>query len=80
MHVSEFVIALREKIRFSINTATKLYAQQQTKIKKYYDKNAVNVKFVPDQLVLIWLSRDGKPLSAAYHGPYKVIRKIEAVD
>lgn len=80
VHVSQFVIALREKIRFSIDAATKLYAPQQIKIKNYYDRKAVNFEFVPDQLVLVWLPRDGKPLSAACDGPYKKIRKIGALD
>lgn len=77
--MSEFVIVLRKKIRFSIDAATKLYAQQQIKI-KYYDRKAVKVEFAPDQLVLVWLPRYGKPLSAAYHGPYKAIKKVGGLD
>lgn len=62
-HVPEFVMSLGEKIRFFIAVATKLYAQQQAKIKTHYDKKASGVEFVPGQQVLVWLPRDGKPLS-----------------
>ena len=52
----------------------------QRKMKRWYDENAKEKKFMPGDRVLALLPIRGKPLHARYYGPYTVDKKISDVN
>ena len=67
---------IQEKLSRSLELAHSKLEESQTKMKTWYDKNAVCRAFKIDDQVLILIPITGKPLTAKYTGPYKVIRKV----
>ena len=49
-------------------------------MKRWYDENAKERKFMPGDRVLALLPIPGKPLQARYYGPYTVDKKISVVN
>ena len=49
-------------------------------MKRWYDENAKERKFMPGDRVLYLLPIPGKPLRARYYGPYTVDKTISDVN
>ena len=49
-------------------------------MKRWYDENENETKFMPGDRILALLPIPGKPLQARYYGPYTVDKKISDVN
>ena len=54
--------------------------EAQSKMKKWYDKDAKSREFSPGDKVLVLFPIPGHPLQARYHGPYVIESKVGEVD
>ena len=72
------------KFKFKLNRASEIarenLKQAQSKMKKWYDKDAKNRTFSPGDKVLVFFPIPGHPLQARYHGPYVIESKVGEVD
>ena len=72
------------KFKYKLNRASEIARENlketQTKMKKWYDKDAKSREFSPGDKVLVLFPIPGHPLQARYHGPYTVESKVGEVD
>ena len=76
----EFVLATRERLTSALEIAKSNLAGAQGKMKEYYDKKVKEREFQVGDEVLALLPMQGRPLAAKFSGPYKIIKKIGALD
>ena len=74
--VIEFVLDLRERLRFPIMSANKCAENAKRK----YDKKAKMTSFKSGDEVLALLPYRSNSLQAKFSGPYKVLEKLGPVD
>ena len=72
------------KFKYKVNRASEIAGENlkeaQSKMKKWYDKDAKSREFSPGDKVLVLLPIPGHPLQARYHGPYVIESKVNEVD
>ena len=72
------------KFKYKLNRASEIARDNikdtQSKMKKWYDKDAKIRTFSPGDKVLVLFPISGNPLHARYHGPYVTDSKVSEVD
>ncbi|XP_071824592.1 uncharacterized protein [Apostichopus japonicus] len=72
------------KFKYRLNRANEIardnLKEAQSKMKRWYDKDAKSRVFSPGDKVLVLFPIPGHPLRARYHGPYTVESKVGEVD
>ena len=72
------------KFKYKLNRASEIARENlkeaQTKMKKWYDKDAKSREFSPGDKVLVLFPIPGHPVQARYHGPYVIESKVGEVD
>ena len=72
------------KFKYKLNRASEIARENlkeaQSKMKKWYDKDAKSREFSPGDKVLVLFPIPGHPLQARYHGPYVIESKVGEVD
>jgi len=79
-NVIQFILDIRDKLRTCQEAAEKQATEARTKSKLWYDRKARERSFEPDELVLVLLPVQGKPLEAKYCGPYRILQRVGQVD
>ena len=74
------VSTLRNRLTVAYELAQKNLKGAQTKMKRWYDKNAKQRHFRVGDKVLVLLPLQNHPLQARYFGPYSVAKKVNEVD
>ena len=74
------VSTLRNRLTVACELAQKNLRSAQTRMKKWYDKNAKQRHFRVGEKVLVLLPLQNHPLQARYFGPYSVAKKANEVD
>ena len=64
----------------AIVTAHENLKSAQTKMKAWYDRNAVSRAFEVGDLVLVLLPVPGNPLHATFTGPCEVVERLDEVN
>lgn len=75
----EYVLQMREKMEKMLKLARETAEEQQMYQKQHFDANARLRTFQPGQLVLLLLPTQNK-LQLAWKGPFKVLKRMNAVD
>ena len=72
------------KFKYRLNRVSEIARENlkeaQTKMKKWYDKDAKSREFGLRDKVLVLFPIPGHPLQARYHGPYTIESKVGEVD
>ena len=76
----EYVSTFKYKLNRASEIARENLKEAQTKMKKWYDKDAKSREFSPGDKVLVLVPIPGHPLQARYHGPYVIESKVDEVD
>ena len=76
----DYVSKFKYKLNRASEIARKNLKEAQTKMKKWYDKDAKSREFSPGDKVLVLFPIPGHPLQARYHGPYVIESKVGEVD
>ena len=71
---------MREKLAKMTELVQENLSNAQDIQKRWYDRNAREREFQPDDQVLILLPTTTNKLTAQWQGPYKVIKKVGKVD
>ncbi|KAL1264151.1 hypothetical protein QQF64_004506 [Cirrhinus molitorella] len=79
-NILSYVLQMREKLRQATDMAQANLQQSQEKQKTWYDKKARLRVFRPGDQVLLLLPTTDNKLLAKWQGPYKVTRKVSAVN
>ena len=74
------VSTLRNRLTVACELAQRNMKSAQTRMKKWYDKNAKQHHFRVGDKVLVLLPLQNHPLQARYFGPYSVAKKVNEVD
>ena len=74
------VSTLRTRLTVACELAQQNMKSAQTRMKKWYDKNAKQRHFRVGDKVLVLLPLQNHPLQARYFGPYSVAKKVNEVD
>ena len=75
-----YVMSFKERLTEACELASKHLSNAQTKMKTWYDRNSVKRSFNEGDQVLVLLPSPGKPLQAAYFGPYTVLKKVDELN
>jgi len=78
--VVEFVLDMRERLKFTLAQAQQHAHQQKSKSKTWYDKKARARSFEPGQEILAFLPLPNNPLQAKFCDPYTILEKLGPVD
>ena len=78
--VVSHVLSMREKLAKMTELVQENLSNAQEIQKRWYDRNAREREFQPDDQVLILLPTTTNKLTAQWQGPYKVIKKVGKVD
>ena len=76
----DYVSKFKCKLNRASEIARENLTEAQTKMKKWYDKDAKSREFSPGDKVLVLFPIPGHPLQARYHGPYVIESKVGEVD
>ncbi len=79
-NVLDFVSQCKERLHRATSLAKEALSSSQVRMKRQYDKNAVERKFQPGDKVLVLLPVLGSSLSARFSGPYVVEGKVSETD
>jgi len=77
MSTVNYLAKLRTDIETALGVAKENVEQAQAKMKRAYDKSATIRELHEGQLALILLPTDGTKLTAAWRGPYTVLKRCE---
>ena len=80
MNLLDFVSKFKYRLNRASEIARDNLKEAQTKMKKWYDKDAKSRVFSPGDKVLVLFPIPGHPLQARYHGPYIIESKVGEVD
>ena len=80
MNLFEYVTDFKDRLSKACESAWTNLKSAQRKMKRWYDENAKETKFMPGDRVLALLPIPGKPLQARYYGLYTVDKKISDVN
>ena len=75
-----YVMSFKERLTEACELASKHLSNAQTKMKTWYDRNSVKRSFNEGDQVPVLLPSPGKPLQAAYFGPYTVLKKVDELN
>ena len=78
--LAEYVVSMRDRMSCMTELVTENLANAQRQQKHWYDRNARDREFKPEEQVLILLPAETNKLQAVWQGPYKVTRKVSPVD
>ena len=71
---------MRERLAEMAQLVSEHAAKNQEKQKKYYDRGAKSCRFEVGDQVLVLLPTAANRLKLQWTGPYKIIKKVGAVD
>ena len=77
VNILDFVSNFKEKLKNACKVASDNLVNAQRKMKVYYDRKARARTFCKGDKVLVLLPIVSDPLSAKFHGPYTVSKKID---
>ena len=80
LNLRQYVSDFKDRLSKACEAARTNLKSAQRKMKRWYDENAKERKFMPGDRVLALLPIPGKPLEARYYGPYTVDKKISDVN
>ena len=80
VNLLDYVSKFRSRLHEAGEIAKKNLEKSQQKMKMYYDRNVKAREYKPGDKVLVLLSLRGNPLQVKYHGPYKVLKKVNGLD
>jgi len=80
INLLDYVSDFKEKLRNVCEIARENLKKSQSKMKKWYDKDARNRIFKPCDKVLAFFPVPGHPLQVRYFGPYEVDSKVSDLD
>ena len=80
VNLLDYVSKFKHRLNRASDIARENLKEAQTKMKKWYDKDAKSREFGPGDKVLVLFPIPGHPLQARYHGPYTVESKVGEVD
>jgi len=66
-NVVEFMLSTRERLRHAVDLASEHATQERTKAKRWYDRRAALITFVPGDKVIVLLPIPEKALHAKFH-------------
>ena len=80
LNLLQYVSYFKDRLSIDCEAVRTNLKSAQRKMKRWYDENAKERKFVPGDRVLALLPIPGKTLQARYYGPYTVDKKISHVN
>ena len=80
LNLLQYVSDFKDRLSKACEAAWTNLKSAQRKMKRWYDENANERKFMPGDRVLALLPVPGKPLQASYYGPYTVDKQISDVN
>ena len=80
LNLLQYVSDFKDRLSKACEAARTNLKSAQRKMKRWYDENAKERKFMPGDRVLALLPIPGKPLQARYYGPYTVDKQISDVN
>ena len=80
LNLLQYVSDFKDRLSRACEAARTNLKSAQRKMKRWYDENAKERKFMPGDRVLALLPIPGKPLQARYYGPYTVDKQISDVN
>ena len=80
LNLLDYVSNFKERLYNACKLAQENLKSSQTKMKRWYDKDARNRVFKPGDKVLVFLPIPGHPLQARYFGPYEIESKLSDVN
>jgi hypothetical protein len=80
LNLFDYVSSFKERLYNACKLAQENLKCSQTKMKRWYDKDARNRVFKPGDKVLVFLPIAGHPLQARYFGPYEIESKVSDVN
>ena len=80
LNLLQYVSDFKDRLSKACEAARTNLKSAQRKMKRWYDENAKERKFMPEDRVLALLPIPGKPLQARYYGPYTVDKQISDVN
>ena len=80
LNLLQYVLDFKDRLSKACEAARTNLKSAQKKMKRWYDENAKERKFMPGDRVLALLPFPGKPLQARYCGPYTVDKQISDVN
>ena len=78
--ILEYVSEFRDRLNSAREMAKKNLVKGQAKMKKMFDRKAVERSFSLGDEVLVMLPLPSQPLSARFSGPYKIVERVGEVD
>ncbi|XDV48358.1 hypothetical protein PO909_017780 [Leuciscus waleckii] len=79
-NVLDFVSRCKERLHRAVELARESLSSTQTRMKRWFDKKAVERQFNAGDKVLVLLPVPGSALTAKFSGPYDVERKFSETD
>lgn len=79
-NVLDFVTLFRERLHHAYSVAKTFLSFKQTRMKRHYDKKAVERTLQPGDEVLVLTPTPSPALMARFSGPYVVRRKVSDTD
>ena len=76
----DFVVKTRTRLHQALELAKENLLAAQDKMKTHYDRKSVRREFDVGDEVLALLPVQGNPLAARFSGPYRVTKKVGALD
>ena len=80
LNLLQYVSDFKDRLSKACEAARTNLKSAQRKMKRWFDENAKERKFMPGDMVLALLPIPGKPLQARYYGPYTVDKQISDVN
>ena len=80
LNLLQYVSDFKDRLSRACEAARTNLKSAQRKMKRWYDENAKERKFMPGDRVLALLPIPGKPLQTRYYGPYTVDKQISDVN
>ena len=80
LNLLQYVSDFKNRLSNACESARTNLKSAQRKIKRWYDENAKERKFMPGDRVFALLLIPGTPLQARYYGPYTVDKKLSDIN
>jgi hypothetical protein len=80
LNLLDYVSDFKERLYNACKLAQENFKSSQTKMKRWYDKDARNRVSKPGDKVLVFLPIPGHPLQAKYFGPYEIGSELSDVN
>ena len=76
LNLLDYVCTFKERLLEATHLAQQNLKKSQSRMKKWYDRDARERSFDPGDKVLLFLPVPGQPLQARYYGPYEIKSKV----